>query len=254
MGDISELFNGSIAPGEPSLIEARLYDSAEAVGEEVRCTIPSIDPNTATDPMPWEPVVTELGTFYPKVGDRALLAFPEEGPPVIVWWEPKAEHPDHAASAGVEGPAGPEGPKGSTGSTGPAGATGPTGATGSTGAKGERGEKGETGSAGPPGEETVESTVENLKVIRGIVNTTTPTIVKGSGFTVTKNSTGTVTITFSAEFTDVPSVSLGVASGSFGRGGSISEATKAKAKLVVFQVSNQTEIDGEFHFIAIGPR
>jgi hypothetical protein len=94
VSDISQLWNGSIPPTEGNLVEAKLHDSANAVGEEVRCKIPSIDPNTATDPMPWMPYVTGAGVFYPKVGDRALIAFPEEGPPVIIWWVPKAESPD----------------------------------------------------------------------------------------------------------------------------------------------------------------
>lgn len=102
--------------------------------------------------------------------------------------------------------------------------------------------------------QTVSSTVEDLKTIRGIVATTTPTIVKGAGFTLAKNTTGTVTITFSSEFSDTPSVTLGVVSGAFGRGVSISEVTKAKVKLVVFQISTQTEVEGEIHFEAVGPR
>lgn len=96
MGDLADLYNGAIAPTEPNLVEAKLHDSAEGPTDEVRCRIPSIDPDVATDPMAFMPFVTGDGVFYPKVGDRALVAFPDEGPPVIVWWRPKAGTPDHS--------------------------------------------------------------------------------------------------------------------------------------------------------------
>lgn len=94
--DLADLDNNSIAPAEPVLLEAKVKDNASGVGDEVRCIIAGFDPHQATDPMPWMAYEDSRGIFYPKVGDRAMLAFPDEGPPVIAWWKPKAEKPDVA--------------------------------------------------------------------------------------------------------------------------------------------------------------
>ena len=45
-----------------------------------------------------------------------------------------------------------------------------------------------------------------LRGLRGTVNTTAATIIEGLGFTVAKNATGDVTVTFSIAFSDLPSV------------------------------------------------
>jgi hypothetical protein len=56
----------------------------------------------------------------------------------------------------------------------------------------------------PSGPETT------LKVIRGTVNTAgSGTIVQGSGFTITRNGTGDITVTFSTAFASAPSGGLG---------------------------------------------
>jgi hypothetical protein len=96
VGDISELYNGAILAAEPVLEEAKVKDNATGPKDEVRVIIPGVDPHQATDPMQWMPVVTGDGVFYPKVGDRAVVAHPEGGPPFITFWQPKAESPDHA--------------------------------------------------------------------------------------------------------------------------------------------------------------
>lgn len=94
MPDISELFNGAIPAADTVLEEARVKDNASGPQDEVRLTIPGIDLHQATDPMAWIPYVTGAGVFYPKVGDRAVVAHPEGGPPYISFWQPKAESPD----------------------------------------------------------------------------------------------------------------------------------------------------------------
>jgi hypothetical protein len=49
-----------------------------------------------------------------------------------------------------------------------------------------------------------------LKVIRGTVNTAgTGSIVSGSGFTITRHSTGNLTVTFTTAFASAPSGGLG---------------------------------------------
>lgn len=104
--DLADLDNNSIASSEAVLREAKVKDNATAIGDEVRCTIPGFDHHAATDPMQWVPFVTSVGIFYPKVGDRAVIAFPDEGPPAIVLWEPRATVPDAGLSAVPTGAAG----------------------------------------------------------------------------------------------------------------------------------------------------
>ena len=43
-----------------------------------RCAASAQDstPRLATDPMPWMPFTTDEGIYYPKRGDRAILAYP----------------------------------------------------------------------------------------------------------------------------------------------------------------------------------
>jgi hypothetical protein len=87
---------------------------------------------------------------------------------------------------GTTGPQGPPGTPGNRGATGPTGAPGSGGATGPTGAPGSGGATGPTGAPGP-----------GVRTIAGIVDSDA-TILAGSGFTVSKSSTGHYTITFPA--------------------------------------------------------
>jgi hypothetical protein len=79
---------------DAELHEAVVLDSASALGEEIRCTIPSFSERYFTEPMPWSPYVTPAGFFYPKKDDRAVLGYPVDGPPVILEWWPNAAEPD----------------------------------------------------------------------------------------------------------------------------------------------------------------
>ena len=95
MPDVAQLAAAASepAPGD-SLREAVVREDATEDREEVRCVIASLDPNLATEPLPWTPVVNAQGAFYPKQGDRAILAYPAGGPPVILQWWPAATEPD----------------------------------------------------------------------------------------------------------------------------------------------------------------
>jgi hypothetical protein len=94
MPNPGELTPGAVEIPDAELQEAIIFDDAAAVGQEVRCTAPDFDPLKATDRMPWMPFVTPGGLFYPKRGDRAVIGSPPDGPPVILWWQPRAAEPD----------------------------------------------------------------------------------------------------------------------------------------------------------------
>lgn len=93
------LANSTIEPAAPELREGTVLDDATERGQEVRCIVPSLDANLATDPMPWRPYTTAEGEFWPKKGDRVVLGYQPDGPPAIQWWEPAA-----GSKATVEGP------------------------------------------------------------------------------------------------------------------------------------------------------
>lgn len=94
MTDPAHLSPSAVTIPPPELHEAIVHDNASADREEVRCIVPSKDQSAATDPMPWMPYVTPAGVFYPKRDDRAILGFPIDGPPLILYWQPKATEPD----------------------------------------------------------------------------------------------------------------------------------------------------------------
>lgn len=94
MPDLGMLAPTAVDIPPPELHEATILDDATAIGQEVRCVVPDLDLKLATDPMPWAPYTTATGVFYPKHGDRALLAYQVDGTPLIVWWKPNATEPD----------------------------------------------------------------------------------------------------------------------------------------------------------------
>lgn len=103
----------------------------------------------------------------------------------------------------------------------------------------------------------VTATAESLKIIRGIVEITATEakVVKGAGFTVAKTATGKATLTFTAAFSDVPSVTL-ASSGAGVVGVKVDEeiAISASKASVVVLTTTFVPINGIFHFSAIGPR
>jgi len=98
--DLYELTPDAVDIPAEQLIEAVVLEDATAVGEEIRCVIPSEDLLGATDPMVWQPWMGADGLYYPKKGDRAVLAFQVEGPPVIVLWRPSSSAAADAAISG----------------------------------------------------------------------------------------------------------------------------------------------------------
>jgi hypothetical protein len=91
MQDLTQL-GPSAAPRTPrAIFDSVIHEDAVEEGEEVRCVRPGVDPLAATNPMPWTPVSRPAGWFYPKRGDRAVLAYPADGPEVIVAWFPSAD-------------------------------------------------------------------------------------------------------------------------------------------------------------------
>lgn len=93
------------------------------------------------------------------------------------------------------------------------------------------------------------------RIVYGTVDSTGPTIIRGVGFTVAKNGTGDVTLTFDPPFSDVPVITtcgrIDAASG----GGVIlrrGAATASTVRLVGRDLTGAAA-DGEMDFEAIGP-
>lgn len=94
MPDLSELTPSAVDISAEQLVEAEIFDDALSLGEAVRCVIPSQSLRHATDPMAWMPWNDLSGVFFPKKGDRAVVAYQEEGAPIITFWAPTATEPD----------------------------------------------------------------------------------------------------------------------------------------------------------------
>lgn len=105
------------------------------------------------------------------------------------------------------------------------------------------------------------STVENLRIIRGTVNSD-GTIAAGSGFSVTKQGTGEYLITFTQAFSARPSGSVAQVYPNlddFGAGGSTLDnalftGIDSIGAKVITGGSTGTRLDRYFTFIIIGPR
>lgn len=89
-----------------------------------------------------------------------------------------------------------------------------------------------------------------LKMIRGRISTTTPTILQGSGFTVVRNSAGSVTITFTSAFSAIPAV-VAVADPA-GVCDQAAIPTVSTVGIIRFTTAG-VATDGSFDFVAIGP-
>jgi hypothetical protein len=103
MPNLADLHNSTVSAPSPELHEALVLDDATERGQDIRCVIPSFGEGFASDPMAWEPYTTAAGEFWPKKDERAVLAFPPDGPPVVVWWEPGVREPDAAIEGGAGG-------------------------------------------------------------------------------------------------------------------------------------------------------
>lgn len=123
----------------------------------------------------------EYEISWNQVGAKGDKGDPGPAGPQGLQGEPGPVGPD-----GVPGPAGSPGPVGPQGVPGPAGPQGPKGDTGAQGPAGPQGAPGPVGPQGPAGQNA-------LKVVSGIVMAD-GSIGAGSGFTVTRNSTGVYTV------------------------------------------------------------
>jgi len=95
--DPANLTRSAIDLPDAQIVTATVLDDATTLSDKVRCKLPDDDVG-ATDPAEWDPIPRPAGLFYPKRGDRAVLAFPEGGDldPLILRFKPQATEPDHA--------------------------------------------------------------------------------------------------------------------------------------------------------------
>jgi hypothetical protein len=95
---------------------------------------------------------------------------------------------------------------------------------------------------------------ENLRIIRGVINSAGVTIV-GSGFTVTHPATGQYTVTFNTPFPSAPAVTTAADSGGGASRMVMTDGVTGNYAAFRAQVSTSgAPSDFAFHFIAIGPR
>jgi hypothetical protein len=97
----------------------------------------------------------------------------------------------------------------------------------------------------------VDSLNEDLRVVRGGVNTASPgTILQGAGFTITRLGTGEVKVTFTTAFSGVPTVTP--TARTFTHKANAGEPL-AGSVLIGVNASGAA-VDGVVDFIAAGPR
>lgn len=96
-----------------------------------------------------------------------------------------------------------------------------------------------------------------VQVIGGEVDTHTPgTIVRGTGYSIVRNGTGDVTVTFTTPFTSVPNVVVGGGEGTIDAFVRLNSQTPVATNhfRVIIQVPNTgVAIDDKFTFVAFGP-
>jgi len=96
----------------------------------------------------------------------------------------------------------------------------------------------------------------NLKIVRGTVSPSGQ-ILEGSGFTVTKIGTGSYEISFTTPFSNKPSTVASVSTDFGTTGSALTRASSTQLVRIGLFVTFSTQTyakDGEFTFIAIGPR
>lgn len=101
------------------------------------------------------------------------------------------------------------------------------------------------------------STVENLTVIRGIINTAgSGSIVAGQGFTITRLGTGEVEVKYSTAFSAVPAIVSMVGETNaliMSKMKGASTPTKSACQLIIVTSNTSVLTDGILHFTATGP-
>jgi len=94
---------------------------------------------------------------------------------------------------------------------------------------------------------------DGLRMIAGTIDTTTPTITRGTGFTITKIATGRVKITFDTAFSAAPSVIPGVQQDlavDWRRGVRVAAVSASETQII--RSDSATPEDGVLTFVAIG--
>jgi len=94
---------------------------------------------------------------------------------------------------------------------------------------------------------------DGLRIIAGTIDTTTPTILRGAGFSVAKTDTGRVKITFDTAFSAAPSVIPGVQQDptiALSRGVRIAAVSASETQII--RSESTTSEDGILTFVAIG--
>lgn len=94
---------------------------------------------------------------------------------------------------------------------------------------------------------------ETVKWIRGIVSSA-GAILEGAGFTVTRNSVGNYTITFSTAYSDIPSFNV-TGAHTIGATSNILSASASQVNYALRQTDGAFALaDMDHHFITIGPK
>lgn len=99
---------------------------------------------------------------------------------------------------------------------------------------------------------TAEPAEGPLRIVRGRINSTpVAAILVGKGFTINRTAVGTVTVTFTLAFADIPAVLLTKG------GGTVGDVSTNAVSAASFQalIANAAGalVDSTFNFIAIGP-
>lgn len=93
MNDILD-FAKEVAPS----VEPQAFDgivAADATGP-AKVIIPEFSADLTFGPAPWMPYVNQVGVFFPKRGDRALVIRTGDDSVWIAAWTPSTETPDHS--------------------------------------------------------------------------------------------------------------------------------------------------------------
>jgi hypothetical protein len=94
----------------------------------------------------------------------------------------------------------------------------------------------------------------NLAIVRLYCNgATSPSILSGEGATVSRNSTGSFTMTFDSAFADIPTITSNAFQASNARIVTVSAASTTAATIVIWTPGGATA-DEQFFFQAIGQR
>lgn len=104
-------------------------------------------------------------------------------------------------------------------------------------------------------------TETGLRMLRGRINTTTPTILTGLGFTVTRAGVGDITVSFTPAFTTIPSAVASAEATNIGRSVTTDGPTTSAIRFIRWRIGTGdppvgggvTNEDGILDFVIVGP-